>query len=262
MDENRLFAYLDILGFKDMIKTRKLSVPTILKKFVSNLTLRRMNPDFDVIYFSDTILFYSKITGCNGTLHDDIITLSRLFIIEMLRQKIPVRGVITYGEFNVDIESSSHIKLFWGQALIDAHEAESTEDIIGLFILPEAFPGRTSAQISAYMDCHPEDYYVKYNDRVIVNLFSKIAAVTEAETLDEAIRCSDPGVLDEIIAYYFLEKPRKKRRDQIERKYQNTLKLAHRFIGHRLEEMKKIYDNLNEYMPIYQRLHNRGSRQS
>jgi hypothetical protein len=253
MSENRLFAYIDILGFKELVKTKS-NMFAILKKFINNYPLQMNCIDFETIYFSDTIIFYDKTPGFSQQLFFDMTYIAQVFVIEMLRNKIPVRGVITYGELNIDIEEKSKIKMFWGQGMIDAYEAESTESIIGLFILPEALSEFKS--IAWLEDCYPEIYHVKYDDRVLINLFPRITQVGEAYTLRDGIYGSDPQILDEIKAYFFLKESVNKFTGKIADKYKNTLRLADKFLGERLlTEMQDIYNKFDEYISEYQDLH-------
>ena len=255
MSENRLFAYIDILGFKEMVKNGKDNrVRDKLKRFVGNNSTS-INTDFETINFSDTIIFYAKQVGFDQQLFDEMTHITQMFVIEMLEYEIPLLGVITYGELNIEVEEKSKIKMFWGQGFIDAYDAEKTENIIGLFILPQALKEYKS--ISVLEDCYPEKYYVKYDDRVLINLFPCIAKVGEAFTLRDFIDDDDPQILEEIKAYFFLKESVNKFTGKIRDKYKNTLRLADKFLGERLlTEMQEIYNNIDEYIPEYQDLHN------
>lgn len=255
MSEDRLLAYFDILGFKELVKTKELNISAKLKRFVNSSSLK-INTEFETIYFSDTILFYTKTPGFSQDQFQDMTYIAQVFVIEMLQYKIPVRGVITYGEFNIDEEEKSKTKMFWGQGFIDVYEAESTENIIGLFMLPEAFYGHSFSQIKSEEECSPKKYHVKYDGRILVNLFPRIAKVGEAYTLRDVIYISDSQILEEIVAYFFLKESVNKFTGKIANKYKNAIRLADNFIGDRLlTEMQGIYNNFDEYIPMYQELH-------
>jgi hypothetical protein len=229
-NENRLFAYIDILGFKELVKTKESDISAILKKFINSYPLRMNKYDFEMIYFSDTVIFYTKTPGFNQQLFWDMAYIAQVFVVEMLQNEIPVRGVITYGELNIDIEEESKIKMFWGQGLIDAYEAETTENIIGLFILPEALIGFES--IHGLEECYPGRFHVKYDGRVLINLFPRLAGIPKYE--DDILHYiyEDPEILNEIKAYYVLEKLKDRHTGKIADKYKNALKLAEKFIYH------------------------------
>lgn len=246
MSEDRIFAYIDILGFKKMVENKKSNeIHSILKKFICNESLK-MNTDLEMINFSDTIVFYTKSTGFDQQLFDDIVAIARMFVIEMLQHEIPVRGVITYGEFYIDIAENSKHKMFWGRGLIDAYEAEPTENIIGLFVLPEALIGYRC--IESLSEVFPAQYYVKYDNRVLVNLFQRIAGIPkDAYDIDYYIH-EDPDILSEVKAHLFLENSIDKHSGKIADKYRNTLKLAEKFIYHDIRELYRLVDkNLEEH---------------
>jgi hypothetical protein len=252
-NEKRLFAYCDILGFKEMIKTKESDISAILKKFINNYPLKMNRGDYEIIYFSDTIIFYTKTTGYCQQLFWDMIYIAQVFVIEMLQNEIPIRGVVNYGELSVDIEKESKIKMFWGQGLIDAYDAEKEEKIIGLFILPDALSGFKSTH--GLVECYPKRFHVKYDGRFFINLFPRIAQLREAYSLRNAIYDTDPQILDEIAAYYFLKGSLNKHPGEIADKYKNTLTLADAFLGYRLAEMHDIYSRLDDYYEIYHTLH-------
>ncbi len=244
MSEKRIFAYIDILGFKEMVKTQNSGkAHDVLKNFVYNDSLK-MNTDFEIINFSDTIIFYTKQAGFSQQLFDDIIYISRMFVIEMLQQKIPVRGVINYGELNIDIDSKSKTKMYWGQGLIDAYEAEKTENLIGLFVLPEAI--RIDGSIQTLQELYPSRYHVKYDNRVLVNLFQRIADIPKDDFdlgyyIDE-----DPDILTEVRAHLFLEKSKDKYSGKKADKYRNALRLAEKFIYHDIRKLYRFVDKKPE----------------
>ena len=253
MVENRIFAYIDILGFKKLVKKKgNDEIHATLKKFIESDNAK-MNDFFEMISFSDTILVYAKETGFRTEFFDDITYFAPKLVIEMLQHGIPVRGVITYGELNIDMAENSNHKMFWGQGMIDAYDAESTENIIGIFVLPEALCGFRSIQ--ELEKCFPSKYHVKYDDRVLINLFQRIAEVGEAYSLRDAIKDFDPQVLDEIVAYFHLKQMASEKTGKVADKYRNTFKLLDIFISHRLEEMQHIYNCFYEYEHIYRELH-------
>ncbi len=142
--QGRYLLYLDILGFREMVRsdTAKVVYETIdnLLK-VSQKTASRIR-DFGVLYFSDTILFYQKPKGWGRWAFSDIYALSGLIWSTLASKGIPSRGAISFGDFNVQRDSSDSHNLFWGEALIQAYDVEQAEDnrnFIGITLSSEAW---------------------------------------------------------------------------------------------------------------------------
>ncbi len=267
MSEGRLIAFFDILGFKNLVKSRNpFRVAETLSTFIRTATeTKKWNSDFGLISFSDTIVLYTKPFGRQRGLCEDLIALSRELMIQMLRQEIFIRGVLHYGEFFCDHVLGTDFEMYYGKALVEAHEAESTENIVGLFMLPEAalclFDKSPSVQLLCD-DCYKKEYWVQYTERVFINLFQSILNVWEGEPLHDAIESSDSGILLEIQAYFKLREELEKKikegaSSKIIAKYRNALRIFDHFLDgwntseySRLEEMKRIYKNISNYSDL------------
>ncbi len=142
--QGRYLLYLDILGFREMVRSNRAEViyETIDNLIeVSQQTATRIE-DFGVLYFSDTILFYQKPQGWGSWAFSDIYTLSGLIWSTLAAKGIPSRGAISFGEFNVQRDSSDSHNLFWGEALIKAYDVEQAKDnrnFIGITLSSEAW---------------------------------------------------------------------------------------------------------------------------
>lgn len=142
--QGRYLLYLDILGFREMVRSNTAEViyetiDNLLE--VSQKTASRIRV-FGVLYFSDTILFYQKPQGWGRWAFSDIYALSGLIWSTLASKGIPSRGAISFGDFNVQRDSSNSHNLFWGEALIKAHDIEQAEDnrdFIGITLSPEAW---------------------------------------------------------------------------------------------------------------------------
>lgn len=102
---------------------------------------------FSIICFSDTILIYqdSEDELLREMANVDIWTISQLIYNKLLAIQIPIRGVISFGEFHVVDDSSKKNIIFFGDALVKAYEMEQNENWIGIIVTPEAlYPGSES----------------------------------------------------------------------------------------------------------------------
>lgn len=137
----RFILYIDILGFKELLKN--LTPESIYNIVDSSLQIRNnfdeIQNNFSVIYFSDTIIFYRNENGYNRKTFLDIITVAETIFVALLARRIPIRGVITYGEFNVNSDSSNKYEIFFGDALIEAYELERKENWIGVTVAKSAW---------------------------------------------------------------------------------------------------------------------------
>lgn len=146
--KNRTVAFIDILGFKEIVKSGVTN--DVGKKFsrILGKTLPGMNqpicnfpnePSFFknksekdaycISYaFSDSIILISNDDSEESALAVLIYALRVSQI--MIGHKFPVRGAITYGEMYVDEKNS----LFLGEALTKAYELEQRQNWIGVII--------------------------------------------------------------------------------------------------------------------------------
>lgn len=144
MKEGRYLLYLDILGFSDLLKSQ--SPETIYAKIDTMLqtttSWRKVNKDFDVLYFSDTIIFYQISKGWGSWAFSDVYAIGSMIWTALAAEGIPTRGAIAFGEFNVQADSSGKHNIFFGEALIEAYESEKAEENknwIGINICPTAW---------------------------------------------------------------------------------------------------------------------------
>ncbi|MNP72674.1 hypothetical protein D3C76_1692760 [compost metagenome] len=57
----------------------------------------------------------------------------------LLAAGVPARGAISFGEFEVDFDSTGRHHVYFGKALIEAYKAEQREKWIGITIMPSAW---------------------------------------------------------------------------------------------------------------------------
>ena len=147
---NRFVAFLDIMGFKDMVQRKKPDditnifnslYPTIeeVKKSAYQWQKRdpnkttenivdRLSPIDFIITFSDSIILIS----CNRSIISAVFILSHVERIfsAAINTGIPIKGVIACGEMTVDTVKS----LYFGQPLIDAYELNKELQFYGIVL--------------------------------------------------------------------------------------------------------------------------------
>lgn len=134
--KNKYLLYLDILGFSEYVKKQGTeAIYNIVKELLSYIKIwTEANTNFEVIYFSDSFIFYQKEAQFIDTAFIDIIGIAQDIFIFFLSREIPVRGAITFGEFFVEQNDDSKHQIYYGKALVEAHKAEQRENWIGITI--------------------------------------------------------------------------------------------------------------------------------
>lgn len=95
--------------------------------------------EYSILYFSDTIIIYQKNENDYYKISMDIWYLARLIHCRLMSKKIPLRAVITFGEFIVKGNDSINNLMFFGKALIEAYEIEKKENVIGIIVSPNSY---------------------------------------------------------------------------------------------------------------------------
>lgn len=128
---DRLFLYIDILGFSDMVKSGK-SVDYIYE--IANELNAQKDSDFTCIVFSDTIVVYAHDVW--GGLSSQCIMWLTEFAKELFyhlsHRDTHFRGYITYGDFVH--YNLSNLSAYYGRALIECYESEKAIKSTGVFI--------------------------------------------------------------------------------------------------------------------------------
>ncbi|MEQ5790375.1 hypothetical protein J4E06_04875 [Muricauda sp. NFXS6] len=141
--DNRFVAFFDVLGFKDMVQRKSHS--EILKK-LENLKshvekleghefdenkLKKANLEIvkyqtRSVTFSDSFLFFSKKDSKEDLVK--ILVDSWYFLKYALKNKIAVKGAISFGKITLDFEKN----LFFGQPIIDAYLLHEDLNMLGV----------------------------------------------------------------------------------------------------------------------------------
>lgn len=141
LDQGRYLLFLDILGFSELVETKSSQdiyavIDNALKAFGR---WEELNGLFKTIYFSDTFIFYQEPKGYGSWAFLDIYAIGGMVLSALLAAGIPARGAISFGEFEVNADTTDRHQVYFGKALIEAYKAEQCEKWIGITILPSAW---------------------------------------------------------------------------------------------------------------------------
>tara|TARA_R110000850_G_C9979393_1_gene465811 strand:+ start:3184 stop:3645 length:462 start_codon:yes stop_codon:yes gene_type:complete len=141
ISQGRYLLFLDILGFSELVETKGTEeiyavIDSALEAFGR---WEELNGLFKTIYFSDTFLFYQEPKGYGGWAFLDVYAIGGMVLSALLAAGIPARGAISFGEFEVQLDSTGRHSVYFGKALIEAYKAEQREKWIGITVLPSAW---------------------------------------------------------------------------------------------------------------------------
>ncbi len=141
LSQGRYLLFLDILGFSQLVNTRgRDEVMGVINEALAEFDRwARLNSQFKTIYFSDTFLFYQVPKGFGAWAFLDVHAIGALVLTSLLAKGIPASGAISFGEFDVFDRTEGGHQVYFGRALVEAHEAEQRENWIGISILQSAW---------------------------------------------------------------------------------------------------------------------------
>lgn len=135
--EDRLFLYIDILGFSELVS--KSSEVMQLYNIIDRLNVFEHEPHFKCLVFSDTILVYSEPNWPrNSSLIMWMCEFAQDLFYRLIGRNIHFRAILTSGEFRHS--KMKHIDAFFGEALVKAYQDEKEIVCMGLFIDAELAP--------------------------------------------------------------------------------------------------------------------------
>jgi hypothetical protein len=150
----RLFLYIDILGFKNLVESGY-DVMSIFED-VNRLNVHS-DQDFGCIVFSDTILVHAKQMW-NMVPNQGIMWLTEFaqdFFYRLISKDVHMRAYITFGDFHH--EKLSNLDAYYGEALIRCYEREKRIKSTGVFIDARLVPYCDIFKTSRYDD---DSHYV------------------------------------------------------------------------------------------------------
>ena len=134
---NRWFCYLDLLGFKDLV--RKTDVSNVIALYDGVIEKLRAGAEakkpwgISYSWFSDTFILFSR----SDSLQEFILLeqAGRLFFQRLILSGIPVRGALSHGKLYSNLDKN----IFIGEALIDAYEYGEKQNWLGFLLTPSVY---------------------------------------------------------------------------------------------------------------------------
>lgn len=149
--EERFVFFADILGFSELVRAR--GQEEVFKTIQACLDESRGWVDgqnFARLYFSDTLVIYSREPGFEQTVWDDFLAIASRMFVALAARKIPTRSTLAFGPFMVQRDERGEHDIFFGTALVEAAKAEKDTPFIGTVLCP-SFVQRHSAAYLAHL---------------------------------------------------------------------------------------------------------------
>ncbi|TWR82469.1 hypothetical protein [Pseudomonas saxonica] len=211
LSEGRYLLFLDILGFSKLVETK--SVQEVYGVIDESLKAfgywERMNGLFKTIYFSDTFVFYQDPKGYANWAFLDIYAIGAMLLSALLAKGIPARGAISFGEFEVELDTTGRHQLYFGKALIEAYRAEQAEKWIGITVLPSAWMPYEQTNPGSVVSWEREGTWLKRGDNVLLlNPFIKLRGWYDLFLVGEIPTpyslYDEPAFPNDILAFKFI----------------------------------------------------------
>lgn len=129
--KKRYVAFLDIIGFKNLVATSDKSRDDTIKRIRSlsksdNDIITRYDGQIDIARFSDTIFVFTD--GNTSKDLECIIKATADILIDTIKIGLPIKGVIAHGNAVCEKEN----QLFIGNPIVDAYELERQLKYLGI----------------------------------------------------------------------------------------------------------------------------------
>jgi hypothetical protein len=148
----KLFLYIDILGFSDLVSNTKAMSEIFDRVDALNVHTDR---DFGVIVFSDTILVYAEGLWLENKASAVmwLVEFAQDLFYRFIGIDRHFRAYVTIGEFTHN--RKSHIDAYYGAALVECYRKEKEIKAMGVFIANALVPFSNIFHTSRYDDdCH------------------------------------------------------------------------------------------------------------
>lgn len=159
----RFVAMFDVLGFREMVKTRPLHI--VLGEYEDLITAAQMSARMTEIrtnaagraiglvrrraphaVFSDTLLFWSNDDeDCAWS----FFKICGAIAAEALNRQMPLRGGIAFGEAILDKSTSTYL----GRPIVDAYVTEASQEWVGVGIHESCF---STDSLAKFMSSHED----------------------------------------------------------------------------------------------------------
>ena len=209
--EGRYLLFLDILGFSQLVETKSVQeiygiIDESLKAFGE---WEKMNGLFKTIYFSDTFIFYQDPKGYGNWAFLDIYAIGAMLLSALLAKGIPARGAISFGEFEVNFDTTGRHQVYFGKALIEAYTAEQREKWIGITVLPSAWMPYEQRNPGSIASWEQDGAWLKREDNVLLlNPFIRLRGwyglYLAGEVPTPYSRYDEPAFANDILAFKFI----------------------------------------------------------
>jgi len=151
---DRMFLYIDILGFGDMVKSGY-DIASIYRH-IDHLNVHG-DEHFRCIVFSDTILVYAHEAWMKypdkGLMW--LIEFAQDFVYRLIPSDVHIRAYITIGDF--EHYQLEHVEAYYGGALVECYEREKKIKSTGLFLDSRLARLSTIFKVTPFDD---KSYYV------------------------------------------------------------------------------------------------------
>jgi hypothetical protein len=189
----RFVCFLDIMGFKDMVMRNShkeiYDLLTKLSKHRNSLENAKKLPEqydsdsLKTVSFSDSIVVFTKDDRPECF---EIMTLAVSWLFaQSLRDGIPMKGAIAFGEISVNISS----QIFFGQPLIDAYLLEEEVNYYGITVHNTVENYFTEYKINENVKEHYIDFLTPLKSGRInhlnLNWISSLNLSNEKQKIDE-----------------------------------------------------------------------------
>lgn len=124
----RIVAFLDIMGFKDMVARSFSTIKVKLEK-LSTFIGETMDENCQYMIFSDSIILYARSGGLD-VFKSLLIKVGRI-IEKSISLGLPIKGAIAKGECTVSL---GYKPFFFGQPIIDAYTLEENVVLYGVVL--------------------------------------------------------------------------------------------------------------------------------
>lgn len=115
---------VDLLGFSNIVKNIPDSgLPARIDEWVSLTQRAASNASVEKVSMLSDTVFAAAEASEDGL--KSLISMARIMLNDGIKLSLPVKGAITYGQFNWG-------NLTYGKAVIDAHELESHQNWVGI----------------------------------------------------------------------------------------------------------------------------------
>lgn len=242
--QGRYLLFLDILGFSQIVETKGTReiysvIDGALKAFCR---WEKLNGLFKTMYFSDTFLFYQEQKGYGRWAFLDVYAIGGMVLSALLAAGIPARGAISFGEFEVQLDSTGRHSIYFGKALIEACRAERREKWIGITILPSAWEPFEAEQPGIIDSLETEKVWLKRKDGVLLlNPFIKLRSWYSSHLMGEVdkpyAKWNAPEFPNDIMGFKFLREQamdyadKNDFTDPVAIKYFTTLRFLEKILG-------------------------------